>query len=78
MVIEGTSTLSTEKRGRGGKGVKRSKPSNNIEGRAESDLRKQAQMDQVHCKKYKKRHRKDLTASEIERIIEATKQPFMM
>ena len=35
-------------------------------------------MDQVHCRKYKKRHRKDLTASEIERILEAAEQPFVM
>ena len=76
--MQGTSTRSTEKRGRGAKGIKRSKPTSNIEGRTESDLRQQAQSDRVCCRRYKKRHRKDLTADEIEKILEATKQPFMM
>ena len=76
--MESAATRSTENRGRGGKGLKRSKPASNLEGRTEGDLLKQAQADNVSCRKYKKRQRKDLTASDIEKILEATKQPFMM
>ena len=30
------------------------------------------------CRKYKKRHKKDLTADEVDAIVEATKQPFRL
>ena len=76
--MESTATISKEKRGRGGIAIKRSKPASNIEGRTEGDLKKQAQADRVSCRKYKKRQRKDLAANDIEKILEATKQPFMM
>ena len=34
--------------------------------------------EKAMCRKYKKRHRKDLTTDEIEAIVEATKVPHRL
>ena len=57
-------------------GFKRSKPSHNIEGVSEKELRLRRQQDSRAGRKFKKRHRKDLTADEIEEIIAASKEPY--
>ena len=56
----------------------KSKPANNIEGRSERDLQQQRRMDKALCSHYKRRHRKDLTAAEIEKIVAAADKPFTM
>lgn len=63
-------------RGKGCPGCKRSTASHNIEGRTEKDLKRQAQTDKAFYRKFKKRHRKDLSSEEIRQIVEAAKQPF--
>ena len=60
------------------RGQKKSKPTDNAEGLKEKDLRRRRDQDTVASCKYKKRHRKDLTAEEIEQIVEATKVPFRL
>ena len=55
------------------RGTKRSKSSHNIEGRTEDDLRKQRHHEKAPCRKFKKRHRKDLSLEEVEEIVNATK-----
>ena len=58
--------------------LKRSRPVDNIEGRTEADLKEQSKQDKAPGRKYKKRHRKDLTAEEIEAIVAATREPFRL
>ena len=60
------------------KGFKRSQPSHNVEGYTEAQLRSICQKDRKQCHKLKKRHRKDLSAAEIEKIVAATKVPFRL
>ena len=57
-------------------GLKRSKPDHNQEGRSEAEIKRQSRQDLVPCHKFKKRHRKELNAREIEEIVAAAKQPF--
>jgi len=64
--------------GRSLKGIKKSKPSHNLEGQTEEDLKQQTRRDQVWKRKYKKRHRKDLTIEELEAIVAATRQPHRL
>lgn len=59
-----------------GRGLKRSKPEHNAEGRTERDLREQAHQEKGASSKLKKRHRKNLSAQEIEAIVAATREPF--
>ena len=59
-------------------GQKKSKPSHNIEGRTEKDLSKQRAAEKMSISKFKKRHRKDLSAAEIEAIVAASNEPFLM
>ena len=54
----------------------KSKPSHNIEGRTENELKKQAMYEKGPNNKLKKRKRKDLTPEEIETIVAATNKPF--
>ena len=58
--------------------LKRSRPVDNIEGRTEADLKEQSKQDKAPGYKYKKRHRKDLTAEVIEAIVAATREPFRL
>ena len=58
------------------KGLKRSRPEHNDEGRTEGDLREQADKERGASSKLKKRHRKLLSADEIEQIVAACKEPF--
>ena len=55
------------------RGTKRSNSSHNIEGRTEDDLRKQRHYEKAPSRKFKKRHRKDLSLEEVEEIVNATK-----
>ena len=58
------------------RGLKRSRPSDNDEGRSEADLKRQALKDLAPCRATKKRHLKDLSKDEIEAIISSAKKPF--
>ena len=60
------------------KGLRNSRRGQNAEGRTEAQLRHQSQQDKAHCRKYKKRSRKDLSYEEIEQVIAATKQPYLL
>lgn len=59
-----------------GRGIKRSRPEHNSEGRTEKDLREQAHQEMGAGSKLKKRRRKDLPPEEIESIVAATLEPF--
>ena len=61
--------------GRHRRGLKYSKKHHNPEGQTENDLRIEASKEKAMCRKYKKRHRKDLTPEEIEAIVAAAKVP---
>ena len=61
-----------DQRARSLKGLKKSKPSHNMEHATEKELKRQRQSDNVWKKKFKKRHRKDLSVEELEDIIAAT------
>ena len=43
---------------------------------SEKELKKRCNLDRAIGQKFKKRHRKDLTADEIQAVINATKKPF--
>ena len=60
------------------RGRKKSTAKHNVEGLSEGELKRQRRQEAALCRKYKKRHRKDLSSEELEEIILATKQPFML
>ena len=39
---------------------------------------RQNHAEKTNCERYKKRHRKDLSADEIEKILAATKEPYRL
>jgi len=51
------------------KGQKRSTAAHNVEGLKEEELRELRIIDRVPCRKFKKRHLKDLTEEEVDEII---------
>ena len=59
-------------------GKKRSKAAHNAEGVEEAELKKWRIEDKGLCRKYKKRHRKDLTPEEIDEIIRVASEPFAL
>ena len=56
------------RRGRPHHGLKRSKPAHNIEGRTERELMQQQRLEKGKSSRLKKRHRKDLSAEEIDAV----------
>ena len=58
------------------RGYKRSRPSHNVECLPEKTLKLRSKQDQRLCRKFKKRHRKDLTSEEVAKLVEATKEPY--
>ena len=64
--------------GRQRRGHKWSKKQHNAEGLTEGSLNIQSKKDKAMCRKYKKRHRKDLTPEEIEAIVAAANVPFRL
>ena len=59
-------------------GRKRSRAADNVEGVPESELKRWRTCDNALCRKFKKRRRIDLTAAELDAIVEETKQPFKL
>ena len=49
-----------------------------MEGLSEATLKQRVKKDKALCCRYKKRHRKDLTADEVEAIVAATKEPYRL
>ena len=56
-------------------GIKKSRPSHNVEGLPEKELRRRHRLETPVRWAYKKRHRKDLSADEVEEIVAASKEP---
>ena len=67
-----------EQSGRSKSGHKKSSWHHNLEERSEGDLKRQTFLDKAPCKYYKKRHRKDLTADEVDAIVAAAGQPYRL
>ena len=67
-----------EEPGRRRGGYKRSKKQHNAEGETEGSLKRQSKKDKAQYRKYKKRHRKDLSPEEIEAIVTAAKVPHRL
>ena len=58
------------------KGHKKSRPSHNAKHQTEAEIRLQTEEERRIKRRAKKRRRKDLSADEIDVIVEATKQPY--
>ena len=57
-------------------GIKKSKPSHNVEGLSEKELRRRHRFEKPVGWAYKKRHRKELSAEEVAAIVSATRKPY--
>ena len=58
--------------------MKYSKRSHNAQGLLEKDLKKIRDKEKAKCRKFKKRHRKDLDPEEVEEIVAMVNQPYCL
>ena len=60
------------------RGLKLSRPADNVEGLPEKELRRRRNLDTAAGKNYRKRHRKELTVEEVVEIVASTKEPHRL